>query len=120
MSVLATVLAGPLLLLGPAATGAVPQPPITLDAEQSTVLCEERIPAWLTRIDLLQDRIDGSVTVLGSTAWLQQRVERAEASGPALAADRLRDRLDRRPLLIERLAEVEAEIVAVRDTQCVS
>jgi hypothetical protein len=119
-SALAAALAGP-LLLGPATTPEpAPQPPITLSAEQSAQLCQERIPQRLARIDGLQERIDGDAGVPGSTASLRQRLEAAEAAGRALLADRLRDRVERRPLLLEQLAAAESRLVGLRDGQCAS
>jgi hypothetical protein len=119
-SALAAALAGPLVLGSATAPEPAPQPPITLTAEQSAQLCQERIPQRLARIDDLQERIDGDATVPGSTAALQQRLEEAEADGRALLADRLRDRIERRPLLLEQLAAAESRLVGIRDGQCAS
>jgi hypothetical protein len=119
MSITTTVLLAGALLSG--GTTAPPvQPPITLTAEQSAALCQERIPAVLARIDRLTERIAGDASTVGSTLWLQERLAASRATDREGLADALQRRLDRRPEVAERLAEAERRVTAFRDAHCVA
>ncbi|MCX6461980.1 MAG: hypothetical protein NTW05_00055 [Pseudonocardiales bacterium] len=122
MTITTTVLlTGALLSAAPVPADTPPvQPPITLTAEQSAALCQERIPALLARIDRLTDRIDGDATAVGSTAWLEERVAVAREAGRDARADALQRRLEGRPEVTDRLAEVERRVTAFRDDHCVA
>ncbi|OLT15724.1 hypothetical protein BJF78_15820 [Pseudonocardia sp. CNS-139] len=118
----AAALTAGLLVAGAGVAAADPTPPppdsITLSPEQSRWLCEQRIPTLLDRIDRLETRIGGDADTPGSTAWLQERVDRARGNGRDALADRLQQRLDGRPDVAERLAGAERRVVAFRDEKC--
>jgi hypothetical protein len=95
-----------------------PQEPITLTAEQSAALCRQRIPAVLDRIARLEQRAEGDASTPGSTAWLQERIERAKEEGRTQAADRLEQRLSERPERLAQLDDVEQRVVAFREEHC--
>lgn len=116
----AALLAGALLSGGAAATTPPVQPPITLTAEQSATLCQERIPALLARIDRLTERIDGDASTVGSTQWLAERLAEARASDLDGRAAALQRRLDRRPDVADRLAAAEQRVTAFRDAHCLA
>lgn len=119
MTITTTVLVSAALLSGAPADTPPVQPPITLTAEQSATLCQERIPAVLARIDRLTARIGGDASTVGSTAWLERRIATArDADRPGLV-EGLQRRLDRRPGVADRLADVERRVTAFRDTHCV-
>ncbi len=120
MTITTTVLVSAALLTGTPTDTPPVQPPITLTAEQSATLCQERIPAVLARIDRLTDRIGGDATTVGSTAWLEFRIAAARDADRPRLADELQRRLDRRPEVADRLAEVERRVTAFRDGNCVS
>jgi hypothetical protein len=92
--------------------------PITLSPEQSAQVCDVRIPRLLDRIAKLQTRIGGDASVAGSTARLQQRLQKAEDAGRTEVADRLQKRLDDRPKQVDRLAAAKTRIETFRDEKC--
>lgn len=104
--------------LAGAAEPTPPQEPITLTAEQSARICQERIPAILARIDAADDRLDADAGTPGSTAWLQQQADDARAAGRDQRADRLQERLSRRLDLSERLADAGMRVEAFRTAYC--
>lgn len=94
------------------------QGPITLSPEQATQVCTRRIPAILDRIDRVTARITADTSTPGSTAWLEVRLDRAEAAGRTDEADRLRTRIDGRPDRLDRLADTRTQVTAFRDANC--
>jgi hypothetical protein len=92
--------------------------PITLSAEQSAQVCNERIPRMLDRIAKLQTRIGADASVAGSTAHLSQRLEKAKDAGHTQVVDRIQKRLDNRPKQIDRLAAAKTRIEQFRDEKC--
>jgi hypothetical protein len=101
------------------ADGAPPTPgPITLSPEQSAQVCNVRIPRMLDRIARLQTRIGGDASVPGSTAHLQQRLQKAKDTGRTDLAGRLQKRLDNRPAQVDRLAAAKTRIEQFRDEKC--
>ena len=97
-----------------------PQPHgFTLSEEQTARLCE-RIPQVLDNLAELETRLAADASTVGSTAYLTERVETAEAAGRTERAERLRERLDRRAGLPDRIDEIEARVVALRDAHCAS
>jgi hypothetical protein len=95
-----------------------PQAPITLSQEQSVQVCTVRIPKLLGRIDKLQTRIAAGADTPGSTAFLQQRVQKAKDAGRTAVADRLQKRLDQRPDKVTRLADAKTRIEQFKDEKC--
>ncbi|MDN5860115.1 MAG: hypothetical protein L0H84_15985 [Pseudonocardia sp.] len=99
--------------------GSTPAPtPITLTAEESAWVCEQRIPHVLERIDRLADRADGDASVWGSTAWLQRRADDARAAGRTEAAERLQRRVDHRPVVLERLDGLRTKVLDFEKRHC--
>lgn len=96
------------------------QEPITLTAEQSATICQERIPALLVRIDQATTRITGDETTVGSTAWLQARAEDAREAGRTERAERFETRSAARTELLDRLADTTERIETFRDENCAS
>ncbi len=94
------------------------QGPITLSPEQAVQVCTRRIPATLARIDRVGERITADASTPGSTAWLEVRLDRAQAAGRTQEADRLRTRIDGRSDARDRLAAAEARVTAFRDAHC--
>jgi hypothetical protein len=94
------------------------QGPITLSPEQAEQVCTRRIPATLDRIDRVGERIDADASTPGSTAWLEGRLDRAQAAGRTQEADRLRTRIDDRSEKLDRLDDAEARVTAFRDANC--
>jgi hypothetical protein len=120
MLVAAAATAG-LLLAGAGSAWADTPPtpgPITLSPEQSAQVCNERIPKMLDRIAKLQTRIGADASVPGSTAHLQQRLQKAKDAGRTELADRLQKRLDNRPKQVDRLAAAKTRIEQFRDEKC--
>ncbi|WP_214408193.1 hypothetical protein [Pseudonocardia lacus] len=93
-------------------------PPITLTPEQSAWVCQERIPRLLDRIARVQERIAADADRPGSTAALRERLQQARDAGRTEQAERLQQRLDRRPAAVERLADAQRRIEAFRAEKC--
>jgi hypothetical protein len=113
------------LLLSGAGTATADEPgapatqgSITLTPEQAVQVCTRRIPATLARIDRVTERIDDDASTPGSTAWLQARLDQAQAAGRTQEADRLRLRIDGRAEKLDRLADAQAQVTAFRDANC--
>ena len=96
------------------------QGPITLTPEQATFVCTKRIPAILARVDRVTTRIKADASTRGSTAWLQAREDKARAAGRTEAADRIQERIDRRPERLDRLADAKKWATEFRDANCAS
>ena len=110
--------AGPALADDPG--GSATQGPITLNPEQATFVCTQRIPAILSRIDRVTTRINADATTRGSTAWLQAREDKAKTAGHTDVADRIQKRIDARPARLDRLADAKKRVTEFRDANCVA
>lgn len=95
-----------------------PQEPITLTAEQSEWICTERIPRALGRIDRSTARITGDAATRGSSAWARQRAAEAGAAGRPAVAEAFERFAARRPLHLDRLAEVRERLEAFATEHC--
>ena len=120
----AAVLTAALFLLGtgtaladePGTAG--PQGPITLSPEQVTRVCATRVPGVLGRIDRVTARLAADASTPGSTAWLAARRDEAQAAGRGDDADRIQERIDGRPAVLDRLAGARQRLTAFRDASC--
>jgi hypothetical protein len=83
------------------------QGPITLSPEQATHVCQQRIPAILSRIDRVTTRMNADANTRGSTAWLKARHDKAQAAGHTDVADRIQKRIDGRPDKLTKLADAK-------------
>jgi len=94
------------------------QGPITLSPEQATYVCQQRIPAILSRIDRLTTRINADANTRGSTAWLKARHDKAQAAGHTDVADRIQKRIDGRSDKLTKLADAKKRVTDFRDANC--
>jgi len=94
------------------------QGPITLSPEQATHVCQQRIPAILSRIDRLTTRINADANTRGSTAWLKARHDKAQAAGHTDVADRIQKRIDGRSDKLTKLADAKKRVTDFRDANC--
>lgn len=92
--------------------------PITIDAEQVRVLCEQRVPRLSGRIERALEREAAAADVVGSTAWLREKVADATAGGRDRLALRLQRRLDARPQLTERLEDLRERVTEFDRQHC--
>lgn len=99
-------------------TAPTSQGPIILNAEQATYVCGTRIPAVLSRVDRVTARVNADATTRGSTAWLTDRRDKARAAGHDELADRIQERIDRRPEALSRLADAKQRVTDFRDGNC--
>ena len=84
--------------------------PITISSQQVEHLCDVRVPKLKTEVTKLIDRIDGGPTVTGSTAWLRQRAQQAQANGHPGRADILNGRAERRTGILTILRKVQTRL----------
>jgi hypothetical protein len=96
------------------------QGPITLSPEQATYVCQQRIPAILSRIDRVTTRMNADANTRGSTAWLKARHDKAQAAGHTDVADRIQKRIDGRPDKLTKLADAKKRATDFRDANCVA
>jgi hypothetical protein len=94
------------------------QGPITLSPEQATYVCQQRIPAILSRIDRVTTRMNADANTRGSTAWLKARHDKAQAAGHTDVADRIQKRIDGRPDKLTKLADARKRATDFRDANC--
>jgi hypothetical protein len=94
------------------------QGPITLSPEQATYVCQQRIPAILSRIDRVTTRMNADANTRGSTAWLKARHDKAQAAGHTDVADRIQKRIDGRPDKLTKLADANKRATDFRDANC--
>jgi hypothetical protein len=94
------------------------QGPITLSPEQATYVCQQRIPAILSRIDRVTTRMNADANTRGSTAWLKARHDKAQAAGHTDVADRIQKRIDGRPDKLTKLADAKKRATDFRDANC--
>ncbi|GAA1863789.1 hypothetical protein GCM10009836_50170 [Pseudonocardia ailaonensis] len=81
-------------------------------------VCTERIPKALARIDKLSTRIGGDASTKGSTAWLQDRAQKARSSGHTALADLLDQRAADRPQRTQQLATLKTQLLDVQKKDC--
>jgi len=94
------------------------QGPITLSPEQATHVCQQRIPAILSRIDRVTTRMNADANTRGSTAWLKARHDKAQAAGHTDVADRIQKRIDGRPGKLTKLADAKKRATDFRAANC--
>ena len=94
------------------------QGPITLSPEQATHVCQQRIPAILSRIDRVTTRMNADANTRGSTAWLKARHDKAQAAGHTDVADRIQKRIDGRPDKLTKLADAKKRATDFRAANC--
>ena len=94
------------------------QGPITLSPEQATYVCQQRIPAILSRIDRVTTRMNADANTRGSTAWLKARHDKAQAAGHTDVADRIQKRIDGRSDKLTKLADAKKRVTDFRDANC--
>ena len=94
------------------------QGPITLSPEQATLVCTQRIPAILSRIDRVTTRANADASTRGSTAWLQARQDKAQQAGHSDVADRIQKRIDGRPAKLDKLADLKKRVTDFRNQSC--
>ena len=82
------------------------------------MVCTQRIPAALDRIDRLTDRINGDADTRGSTAWLKAKSEQARAAGFVALADLLDTRAGLRPQRLDALSDLEHDVQDVQAEDC--
>ena len=115
--------AGPALADDPGTTatpGSSTQGPITLSPEQATYVCQQRIPAILSRVDRVTTRINADANTRGSTAWLKARHDKAQSAGHTDVADRIQKRIDGRADKLTKLADAKKRATDFRDANCAS
>jgi hypothetical protein len=91
----------------PAATAKAPK------GDGARALCK-RVPTIDARIDRALRRLNGPVTVKGSIARLQRRVDNAAAKGDTAVETYLKDRLTFRKSLVPMLNQRSTDLDAVR------
>jgi hypothetical protein len=96
---------------GAAAADSSPAPAPTGDGAKA--LCK-RVPKIDRRIDRALKRLDGGVTVRGSIARLQQRVDNANNAGHDQIATYLQDRLTFRKSLVTTLQQRQKDLEGVK------
>jgi len=104
--------------LGTGAAFADTPAPTPAPDHANSAICTQRIPAALARIDKLTARINGDVSVRGSTAWLQDKADKARAAGYTALADLLTERASDRPDRLNELATLKTEVQHVQSTDC--
>jgi hypothetical protein len=113
------VTAGGLALGTGAALADTPSPtPAPTADHANSAICTKRIPAALARIDKVTARINGDATVKGSTAWLQDKADKARAAGYTALADLLTERVSNRTDRLSELAKLKTEVEHVQSTDC--
>lgn len=90
----------------------------TSTPDVKSTVCDKRIPAVLARIDRVTARINGDVTTIGSTAWLEARADKARAAGLTAVADLLDERAAGRPERAEQLAELKSDVQDAQRKDC--
>ncbi|WP_055494831.1 hypothetical protein [Streptomyces sp. TP-A0356] len=96
---------------GAAAADSSPAPAPTGDGAQA--LCK-RVPKIDQRIERALKRLDGPVSLRGSVARLQRRVDNARNAGHSEIATYLQDRLDFRKSLVTTLQQRQKDLAGVR------
>lgn len=103
---------------GAAAAQETAPAPNTVDSEQVRTICDNRVPRIERRIEKVLERVDGGPEVVGSTAWLQERTDKAAAAGRERLAARLQWRLDHRPDLVAELEQLKQRVADFRAEHC--
>lgn len=92
--------------------------PITISSAQVQQLCDVRVPKLKAEVSKLITRIDGGPTVTGSTAWLKQKAQQAQANGHTARADILNGRAERRTGVLTILNEVQTKLNDFTTAHC--
>jgi hypothetical protein len=115
----AAVAVGALVVGGGTAFADTPAPPTPAPAAGSNEqVCTVRIPKLLTRIDTITARINGSASTRGSTAWLQEREDKARAAGRTAAADLIEAHISNRSQRLTQLEQIKSQVLAVQAKDC--
>jgi len=85
-----------------------------------SVVCTQRIPAVLARIDKVTARINGDADTRGSTAWLEAKADQAREAGFTALADLLDTRAKTRPARLDELTGLRSDVQNVQNTDCAS
>jgi hypothetical protein len=122
LAVAGLALTGTLLAGGPAfaASGSASAPAASTapaahgpKGDGAHALCV-RVPRLEKRIERALDRLNGGVTVVGSVARLEQRVDNAKKAGHTAIATYLQDRLNYRKSLIPMLQQRQSDVQGVQ------
>jgi hypothetical protein len=81
-------------------------------------VCDQRIPKLETRANKLLTRITGDAQVVGSTANLRDRAERAKAAGNEAHADWLNGRAGHRDQRVALLRDSLTKLDAYKQKHC--
>ncbi|MBP2320990.1 hypothetical protein JOF56_001375 [Kibdelosporangium banguiense] len=81
-------------------------------------VCDQRIPKLETRANKMLTRITGDAKVVGSTANLRARAERAKAAGNEAQADWLNGKADHREQRVGLLRDALAKLDAYKQKHC--
>lgn len=101
-----------------AAQADTPTTPAPASDHANSQICAKRIPAALARIEKVTARINGDATVRGSTAWLQDKADKARGAGYTALADLLAQRASDRPARLAELTTLTSQIEHVQATDC--
>lgn len=112
-TLLAGLAAAALLATGTGAAAADSSPVPAPKGDGAKALCR-RVPKIDRRIDRALTRLDGGVTVRGSVARLQQRVDNAKNAGHDQIATFLQDRLTFRKSLVTTLQQRQKDLGGVK------
>jgi hypothetical protein len=74
-----------------------------------------KVPTLEARIEAALARINGDATTVGSLAWLQDRIERAEAAGRTDVAAALQQRLEARTATAGLLGTMLERVATIGD-----
>jgi hypothetical protein len=92
--------------------------PITISSAQVQQLCDVRVPKLKAEVAKLVGRIDGGAGVPGSTAWLKQRAQQAQAAGRTARADILDGRAERRTGVLTILRRIQTKLDDFATAHC--
>ncbi|HEX3588559.1 MAG TPA: hypothetical protein VHV74_02930 [Pseudonocardiaceae bacterium] len=92
--------------------------PITISSAQVQQLCDVRVPRLKAEVSKLITRIDGGPAVTGSTAWLKQKAQQAQANGHTARAGILNGRAERRTGVRTILNKVQTKLNDFTTAHC--
>jgi len=118
VAVLTAVAATTLTLPASAAPNASTAPVASVDSEDLTLLCQDRLPTLQARAAHLIDVIEGGPEVAGSVEWLHAKADEAEANGQPERARLLDQRADRRATRVEDITRVLETLEDAAATYC--
>lgn len=112
-ALLASLATAALLATGTGAAAADSTPAAGPKGDGAKALCK-RVPKIDRRIERALKRLDSGVTVKGSVARLQQRVDNAKKEGHDQIATYLQDRLTFRKSLVTTLQQRQKDLAGVK------